>query len=82
MVEDRGVRREPRDRKRLDVSFERAGRQQIAGNVVERQALTHIMQRLGAFMSELQDSRFGPNVPRSTMTRKRSVRLFGIQASV
>src|SRR6516165_1686584 len=40
MIKDRRVRREPRDRKRVDLSFERAGGHQIAGDIVEPQALT------------------------------------------
>jgi len=40
MVEDRGVRGEPGDRQLVDVALERAAGQQMAGDIIELQALT------------------------------------------
>src|SRR4029434_5201778 len=44
MVEDSGVGGEPGDRQLVDVALERAARQQIAGDVVEREALTGLTE--------------------------------------
>ena len=49
VVEDRGVRGEPRDRELLDVAAERAAGQQTAGDVVEPEALAHFVEFLGRF---------------------------------
>jgi hypothetical protein len=68
MVEDRRVRGEPRDRKRVDVSFERARRQQIPSDVVEPQALTRIAKRLGRIHVRTPGLPIA-NTARSIMTR-------------
>src|SRR5262247_2291907 len=44
MVEDGGVGGEPGDRQLVDVALERAARQQIAGDVVEPEALTGLTE--------------------------------------
>ena len=49
VVEDRGVRGEPRDRELLDIAAERAAVQQTAGDVVEPEALAHFVEFLGRF---------------------------------
>ena len=46
VVEDRGVRSEPRHRKIVDVAAERPARQEPAGDVVEPEALAEIVQLL------------------------------------
>ena len=56
VIEDRGVRGEPRDRELLDVAAERAAGQQTAGDVVEPEALAHFVEFLGGF------HRFSPKV--------------------
>jgi hypothetical protein len=45
VIEDRGVRCEPRHRKLVDVALQRAAVQQLAGDIVEPQALTEIVER-------------------------------------
>ena len=49
VVEDRGVRSQPRDREILDVAMERAAGQQAAGDVVEPETLAHFVQFLSRF---------------------------------
>ena len=49
VVEDRGVRREPRDRELLDVAAKRTAGQQAAGNVIEPEALAHFVEFLCRF---------------------------------
>jgi hypothetical protein len=44
MVEDRGVRGEPRDRQLVDVALERAAGQQIASDIIEPEALTGLAE--------------------------------------
>ena len=51
VVEDRRVRGEPRHRQLVDVAFERAAVQQVAGDVVEPEALAQVVELLVAFMS-------------------------------
>ncbi len=47
IVEDRRVRGQPRHREIVDVAFQRAAVQQLAGDVVEPQALADVVQLLG-----------------------------------
>ena len=51
IVEDRRVRREPRHRELVDVALQRAAVQQLAGDVVEPQALAEIVELLGRLSS-------------------------------
>src|SRR5271157_3158557 len=48
LIEDRGVRGQPRHRKFIDVTAQRAARQQSAGDVVEPNTLAEIVQLLGS----------------------------------
>ena len=48
VIEDGGIRGEPGDRQLVDVALERAARQQIAGDVVEPEALTGLAECNGA----------------------------------
>ena len=49
VVEDRGVRREPRDRQLVDVLLERSAVEQVAGDVVEPDALAEVVEQLCRF---------------------------------
>src|SRR5215469_14375125 len=49
MVEDRGIGCESGDGELVDVSLERAAVQQVAGNVVEPQTLTLMVEKLCCF---------------------------------
>src|SRR5207245_6907380 len=49
VVEDRRVRRKPRHGELVDVALERAGLQQIAGDVIEPETLASVVERLGGF---------------------------------
>ena len=46
LIEDRRVRREPRHRQLVDVALQRAGREQVARDVVEPEALAEIVELL------------------------------------
>jgi hypothetical protein len=49
MVEDRGIGREPGDRKLVDIPAEHTSAQQIPGDVVEPETLAQIMQDSSGF---------------------------------
>src|SRR6185503_11665387 len=46
VIEDSGVRREPCHRELLDIPAKRTAHQQTAGDIVEPEALTHLMELL------------------------------------
>jgi len=49
VVEDGGVRGQPRNRELLNVAAQRAAGQQTAGDVVEPEALAHFVELLNRF---------------------------------
>jgi len=47
VVEDRRVRGQPGDRKLVDVALQRAAIEQVAGDIVEPQALAELVEQFG-----------------------------------